>query len=119
MADVSNTTTAPEMPLPAAEVSILDRWSAEFNAAYLAYHEEEAAISRTSGNEVQLNNHLDRRDDAVWGLIRAPTPYKWMLVEKLQLLLRLMEEDWTDGRDLVLAASILRDVQHLKIDVQS
>jgi hypothetical protein len=112
MADVSDNTTAPEIHSDTQTPLI------EFEASHAAYCGAQAALSecqKTGAGERQLRKHMDRRDDAVWALIRALTPNRWMLVEKMYLLLELMEGGkWTDRRDLLLAASILRDVQKME-----
>jgi hypothetical protein len=117
MADFPDTTTAPEIDPDRPVPPLSDQWAAAFETAHADYCEAQSALSecqKTSAGERRLLKHLDRRDDAIWAIIRPRTPARWMLVEKLHLLLQLMEEDWTDRRDLLLAASILRDVEQME-----
>ena len=74
-----------------------------FNRAWLAYLEAGAAIQKyVAAKEDIIDEAIDVQDEAIWGLIKVPSPALWAVKRKLELLMHFFDPSrWTDGRDNV------------------
>ena len=89
-----------------------------FERAWLAYLRAGMAIQeQVVAQEEIAGEATDAHGKAIWGLIETWAPLDFMVRRKLEVLVHLLEQSrWTDGRDLMLAASVIRDIDNLPME---
>ena len=95
--------SGPTSPAEPADEDQEDEDLDGFNRAWLAYLEAGAAIQKyVAAKEDIIDEAIDVQDEAIWGLIKVPSPALWAVKRKLELLMHFFDPSrWTDGRDNV------------------
>jgi hypothetical protein len=79
---------------------------------FRAYATAHRKCLRLSGHP--LNAAQDEERDALEAISQTPAPTLADIAAKIDLLISLMQTDWTDSRDVRLLDSIRRDLQALE-----